>query len=612
MVTSLAIVKKRLCCVLQDPPGVQLYVSVKVVVLNGIRLNKYRCQRGSNSLEGLHSHLCNAIPSQRCGIMQFQVYLIAFAVQWNSRMESLRVAGGHGRQTWCMDPRQIQRINQQAEVLFGREHVLESNFVAPMPYPAEYKDPDEEELLGVEYAMCQSTSFAAKDYYAQQVEEEQSCDEEKTAEQSDEEEELADEGVDMRGESEQDPMDAVSGKHAILTRSEQVEEEDSPALQDVLMTESHLQLPGLQEVEDLALLLLQLADDTDRHLVPADLRVKIASAVGALHEHDRSAANFVKQYESRWGYTLFGRCLGADTPETRAAQKTKFSWMRYPQAARVTEDSRLLYLIIKMLKNWPPACRLTSPTKITTAIKGQYKRIVDRVRDDAILNSLSIPLPNLNSKSISTFIAREEKKANFKATVIPKVKLHRRVLSDAPMPAAPTLPASLPAPSRPQVQYLSLPHVAGERHGQKQRLGEPQRNIQPKPPVATYIPPRLSAAPVLLVVPAQPQAPSMMLCGTFSGQSFVPSAPPPALTARPTKPHKSLRPCGACKIPQCGGQKKRYTPSKNKTAGSSQKIFTFCPATRRSTTSGFEGIVYDSFEHFKKFVDSELEKKQTN
>lgn len=98
----------------------------------------------------------------------FQVYLIAFAVQWNSCMESLRVAGGHGRQTWCMDPRQIQHLNQQAEVLFGKEHVLEPNFAAPMPYPAVYKDPDEEELLGVEYAMCQSTSFTAKDYYAQQ------------------------------------------------------------------------------------------------------------------------------------------------------------------------------------------------------------------------------------------------------------------------------------------------------------------------------------------------------------------------------------------------------------------------------------------------------------
>lgn len=83
-------------------------------------------------------------------------------------MESLRVAGAQGRQTSCVDPRQIQRMNQQAEVLFGKDHVLEPNFTAPMPYPAEYKDPDEEELLGVEYAMCQSTSFSARHYYAQQ------------------------------------------------------------------------------------------------------------------------------------------------------------------------------------------------------------------------------------------------------------------------------------------------------------------------------------------------------------------------------------------------------------------------------------------------------------
>ncbi|XP_052456825.1 uncharacterized protein LOC128016394 [Carassius gibelio] len=58
-----ATASKHLSC-MQDPPGIQLYVSVKVVVLNGVRLNKYRCQRGSNSLEGLHSHLYNAIPSE--------------------------------------------------------------------------------------------------------------------------------------------------------------------------------------------------------------------------------------------------------------------------------------------------------------------------------------------------------------------------------------------------------------------------------------------------------------------------------------------------------------------------------------------------------------------
>ena len=80
-------------------------------------------------------------------------------------MESLRVAGGQGRLTTCVDPQQIQRLNQQAEVLFGKEHLFEPNFTAPMPYPERYDDPVEEELLGVEYAYCQSTAFSSKDYY---------------------------------------------------------------------------------------------------------------------------------------------------------------------------------------------------------------------------------------------------------------------------------------------------------------------------------------------------------------------------------------------------------------------------------------------------------------
>jgi len=94
-----------------------------------------------------------------------QVYLTSFAVQWNNRMESLRVAGGHGRLTSCMDPRQIQRMNQQAEELFGKDHLFEPNFIAPMPYPEEYTDAEEEELLGVEYAYCQSTQFSPREYY---------------------------------------------------------------------------------------------------------------------------------------------------------------------------------------------------------------------------------------------------------------------------------------------------------------------------------------------------------------------------------------------------------------------------------------------------------------
>ncbi|PIK46808.1 hypothetical protein BSL78_16307 [Apostichopus japonicus] len=165
-----ATASKHLSC-MQDPPNISLYVTTRVVTLNGIQLNKYRCRRGSNSLEGLHAHMVDAVPSQRCGIMPFQVYLINFAVQWITRMETLKVAGGQGRKTTCLDPRQIQRLNQQSEVLFRKEHLFEANFAAPMPNPWRH-DEGPEELLGVEYAYYQSTDFRSRDYYIQKVDEE--------------------------------------------------------------------------------------------------------------------------------------------------------------------------------------------------------------------------------------------------------------------------------------------------------------------------------------------------------------------------------------------------------------------------------------------------------
>lgn len=81
-------------------------------------------------------------------------------------METLKVAGGQGRKTTCLDPRQIQRLNQQSEFLFGKEHLFEPNFAAPMPNPGRH-DEGPEELLGVEYAYYQSTDFRSRDYYIQ-------------------------------------------------------------------------------------------------------------------------------------------------------------------------------------------------------------------------------------------------------------------------------------------------------------------------------------------------------------------------------------------------------------------------------------------------------------
>lgn len=200
---------------------------------------------------------------------------------------------------------------------------------------------------------------------------------------------------------------------------------------------------------------------------------------------------------------MFSRCLGPESPEGSAAQKTKFGCLRYAQAAHITEDSRLLYLLIKIIKNRPAVSLCTSPSKATSMIRGQYQRIVDRIQDDPILRELSIPFPKLNNKCISKFISREEKEMNLRAAVMPKVKPHTKILSTETLPDAPVLLTSLPSPARPQVQYPVVPHIVGKRRGEKRRLDieEPeavvttkegpspaQRSIQPRPIASLAVP----------------------------------------------------------------------------------------------------------------------------
>ena len=67
------------------------------------------------------------------------------------------MAGGQGRRTSCIDPRQVQRINEQGKALFGKDHIFEPNFSAPMA-----SVPAEEELLGIEYSYSQSTDYTQK------------------------------------------------------------------------------------------------------------------------------------------------------------------------------------------------------------------------------------------------------------------------------------------------------------------------------------------------------------------------------------------------------------------------------------------------------------------
>ncbi|XP_078792010.1 uncharacterized protein LOC144987029 isoform X3 [Oryzias latipes] len=411
------------------------------------------------------------------------------------------------------------------------------------------------------------------------------------------------EGCDDGISLEVDASDSLHPEHSEMTSDERVMEEVSPVQQDVLMGFSELHPPGFEEVESLATALLLLVDDSDRHIIPADIRQRINTA----------AVQLQNQYESKTGCTLFARCLGPAKAENIAAQKTQFARLTHAQAAQTTGDSRLLYLLIKMLKNRPPASQTHSPTKINLIVRAQYKRIVDRIRDDPVLSALHIPLPNIDSKSISAFLTCEEQKANYRATMVPQVTCHQRVLSAEPMSATPHLPDSLPAPNRLEVQYPVIPELTDKRWAEKRRLEvtEPTatcRKVMPKvSPTASQ---STANAPILLVVPSQPQAPSMSFpfAASGSGAGFSFTLSPACVPARPFMPPKSHKPCAACGISRCGGLRKRYTPSKERVANSKQKIFTYCPTTKKSTTPGFYET-YTDYEDFKKNVDLFLAEK---
>ena len=201
-----------------------------------------------------------------------------------------------------------------------------------------------------------------------------------------------------------------------------------------------------------------------------------------------------------------------------------------------------------MLKNRPFVSALSSPTKIANIVKGQYKRIVDRVRDDPILAEHALPLPNINAKSITSFLNKHEKRANYLATTVPKVPTHVRVFSSAPIPEADTLPSSLPPPSHAEIQYSSARPEFGKRRGVKRRLQFDEDAPQSSMPTSQHtqseaststkscklqsLAPKslsqASAAPILLVVPSQPKAHSVNFQpSTNTGLPFILQPPPP-------------------------------------------------------------------------------------
>ncbi len=64
-------VQKRHVRCIQDMPGVPLYTEVGTTMKAGVTLTRYRCARGSTSLESFHCHLNRFIPGWCLTCMMF-------------------------------------------------------------------------------------------------------------------------------------------------------------------------------------------------------------------------------------------------------------------------------------------------------------------------------------------------------------------------------------------------------------------------------------------------------------------------------------------------------------------------------------------------------------
>ncbi|XP_038588681.1 uncharacterized protein LOC119913343 isoform X2 [Micropterus salmoides] len=138
-------VQKRHVRCIQDVPGVQLYTETGDTTKGGVVLTRYRCARGSTSLEAFHFHLNRFIPGTSANALNFQLYLLEGLNRWNQDQGTVAVTTKPSSLlTYAGDV--VQCVNTNSLKVFGR--VLVPNFRPSARYTGE--------LLGVDYLLSQT------------------------------------------------------------------------------------------------------------------------------------------------------------------------------------------------------------------------------------------------------------------------------------------------------------------------------------------------------------------------------------------------------------------------------------------------------------------------
>ncbi|XP_042560785.1 uncharacterized protein LOC122130196 isoform X3 [Clupea harengus] len=136
--------KHHVRCI-QDLPGVRLYTEVGTATKAGVVLTRYRCARGSTSLESFHLHLNRFIPGTSANALNFQLYLLDGLNRWNQDRGNAAVTTKPSSfMTYSGDL--VQCVNTNCLKVTGRPFL--PSFRPPSKYTGE--------LLGVDYLLSQT------------------------------------------------------------------------------------------------------------------------------------------------------------------------------------------------------------------------------------------------------------------------------------------------------------------------------------------------------------------------------------------------------------------------------------------------------------------------
>ncbi|CAL8251926.1 unnamed protein product [Merluccius merluccius] len=571
-------VQQRHIKCIQDLPGVQLYTEKGTINKGGVVLTRYRCARGSTSLESFHCHLNRFIPGTSANALNFQLYLLEGLNRWNqdrgtaavsSRPSSLLTYTYSGDVTQC--------VNTNSFKVLGRA------FVPTFRPPSKYTG----ELLGIDYLLSQTGQPLQVNPDSEEAE--NMLEDVAEGEEEDEgfeEDQTPDLMVPGLLDDVSISTQPVSSSLAAPIQPAPIQAAASSQAAPSSLAVDDSGVPGMDRVDSLAEHLVELRNQPSLALTNQQVS-DIVVLWQNLLQYDKQRVVFAARFQTR-----------LDTGRFRSSKK------RQEFTPGVESVKRHALTTTAPLAQWPDCCRLVeaifirlcaihrSPKKRGTGtvsrwdlVLEDYRRIRQRIlANGAVMQQTTMQLVDVSHTTLVQWHNKRVKRQD-STVVMQGLDLPSRLSVAAdPLPSANIRPLSAPPPSRPRLTSTTLPSsTVGQ--AQVKRKAVPtfaapvsvrprhQRQLFPAPP-----PPPTSAPQLQLMMLAPGSAfltpaPVQIAAPQARGVSPItapPAAPVPVAPAAPVRKltrrvlHNTCKKCGQFRTAETGHSQYKgtvYCPS---------------------------------------------------